>query len=151
MARLQNQCSKLSRVFGGSEGEEFDQGCNRVAMSKIEIYKMQNGKETPTISISGIRTTFSDDSTIMQGKESDKVFTIDLMSGEKVVGVVGYAGEVLHSIGFISEKPSGEIKIHPQFCGEGGEDAFIVLKQVASFHGRATENSIIGIGFNVIE
>ena len=87
----------------------------------------------------------------MQGERSDEAFTIDLVPGEKIVGVVGYVGGVLHSIGFISEKPSGELQIHQQCGSEEESDPFIVLKQVASFHGIATANAITAIGFNVIE
>ena len=155
VACVQSTCVLLNDFFGGNGGEYFDDGCgDNKQIEGIEVFKdtINYWGDDITV-ITGISVKYNDEPAILHGKVPDAgndtadSLLIELQEGERIIGVIGYAHDLLDRIGFITTDPAGVTRTYGPIGGYGG-DEFIVYQDIVSLRGRAAD-AIDAIGFNV--
>lgn len=140
--------------YGGSGGIVFYDSCTIAGIKKIEIWHDKNihAIRTTYITHTGTTSTLLHGTTTHNNKAYAKA-TINLLYGEKIIGVVGQYGKYTHdtkivviaNLAFLTETHYGARRVHGPYGGSGS-NTFIVNRDVTAFFGRAG-GAIDSIGF----
>lgn len=140
--------------YGGSGGIAFYDSCTIAGIKKIEIWydKDIHGIKTTYITHTGTTSAVFHGATKNKNKSYSKA-TINLLYGEKIIGVVGQYGKytyipnifVIKSLAFLTETHYGARRVYGPYGGSG-TNTFIINRDVTAFFGRAG-GAIDSIGF----
>lgn len=130
-------------MYGGDGGAEFDDGCDRGGIVKVEVYA---DTFWSAFIITAIKTTYGDGSESLHGEptgepssvETEPKLVVQVAEGEKVVGMIGNAGTYVNKLGLITMLSDGTTNAHGPVGDDHSGDNFIVCSSdIESFRGQA--------------
>lgn len=137
-------------TFCGTGGGWFNDGCSTsTTITKFELWYSGS-------TVRAIKATFSHGSGSIHGVAENNHAVKTFANGEKIIaavvlcGTLGNLGGRVKQIGFVTQNSNGVVSSFGPYGASGGNNMYIVSKNVVSFFGRAGAD-VDAIGFNYLQ